>query len=215
MKRRMMITKKKESGGIDEHTLLMLHFDRNVNDDSQYNRKFNIYGNLQYVTGKFGKAIHATVNSFVYTNDSQWFLDLLNSKEFTIEAFVDLSNVFEIGVDDGTTNGFMMAIWYDGRIQFGNHYRFGSNGLEEIDVPIPSGLFHVAVTLKNNIVRFFINGRIVGVSSKYEYTFPTSVLSIGSRMSNASHFDAYIDEVRISNIARWTENFTPPTKPYE
>ena len=32
--------------------------------------------------------------------------------------------------------------------------------------------------------------------------------------SGPREFDGYIDEIRISNVARWTAAFTPPTAPY-
>ena len=37
----------------------------------------------------------------------------------------------------------------------------------------------------------------------------------GYREQDPSYFYGYIDELRISNIARWTTNFTPPTEPYK
>lgn len=41
-------------------------------------------------------------------------------------------------------------------------------------------------------------------------------LVIGAFPYDSSHyFGGYIDEFRVSNIARWTEAFTPPTEPYE
>ena len=40
-------------------------------------------------------------------------------------------------------------------------------------------------------------------------------LTIGRAPAGLNYFySGYIDEVRISNIARWTTNFTPPTVPY-
>lgn len=40
-------------------------------------------------------------------------------------------------------------------------------------------------------------------------------LVIGRQYSGGNYFDGYIDEVRISNIARWTgSNFTPPSSEY-
>ena len=36
----------------------------------------------------------------------------------------------------------------------------------------------------------------------------------GGSHSNNYGIDGFLDEVRVSNVARWTSNFTPPTKPY-
>ena len=39
---------------------------------------------------------------------------------------------------------------------------------------------------------------------------------IGYRATSGSSggFVGYLDEIRVSNIARWTTDFTPPTEPY-
>jgi len=43
----------------------------------------------------------------------------------------------------------------------------------------------------------------------------TNSLYIGKNNGNHNHIDGHLDEIRISNIARWTENFTPPTQEYQ
>ena len=41
-------------------------------------------------------------------------------------------------------------------------------------------------------------------------------LVIGSFLYDSNHyFQGYMDEFRVSNVARWTSDFTPPTEPYE
>lgn len=41
-------------------------------------------------------------------------------------------------------------------------------------------------------------------------------LVIGSFLYDSNHyFSGYIDEFRISDVARWTSDFTPPTEPYD
>lgn len=32
--------------------------------------------------------------------------------------------------------------------------------------------------------------------------------------TNNNGYFGYLDEIRVSNIARWTSDFTPPTEPY-
>lgn len=75
---------------------------------------------------------------------------------------------------------------------------------------------HRAICKKGNKVYAFENGIKTleyGVSGEYNHS---NILYIGYRghPSNAGYFNGYMDEIRISNIARWTEDFEPPTEPY-
>ena len=71
------------------------------------------------------------------------------------------------------------------------------------------GWFHFAITVSGTILRMFVNGVVIGTYPYYgENNDPTFTNSL---LGNST---AKIDEIRISNIARWTANFTPPTEPY-
>lgn len=78
---------------------------------------------------------------------------------------------------------------------------------------------HRAVVRSGTKLLFFSNGiphygkdigtNVIGFDSQYPF-------AIGDyRLGDHKHFNGYIDEFRISNIARWTETFTPPTVAYE
>lgn len=75
---------------------------------------------------------------------------------------------------------------------------------------------HWALVRNGNTWTTYRNGikfaQITGVGTIFTNS---SGLVIGSFLYDANHyFVGYIDEFRISNIARWTEDFTPPTAPY-
>ena len=66
---------------------------------------------------------------------------------------------------------------------------------------------HFAVVINKNSISLFLNGTKTGTGTFNNITKFTSI------MINATFL--LIDEFRISDgIARWTENFTPPTSPY-
>lgn len=44
---------------------------------------------------------------------------------------------------------------------------------------------------------------VLGVAMNYDGTFDAN-----------TYFTGYIDEIRVSDVVRWTEDFTPPTEPY-
>lgn len=75
---------------------------------------------------------------------------------------------------------------------------------------------HWALVRNGNTWTTYRNGikfaQITGVGTIFTNS---SGLVIGSFLYDANHyFVGYIDEFRISNIARWTQDFTPPTAPY-
>ena len=82
----------------------------------------------------------------------------------------------------------------------------------------PTGVWnHIAIVRSSGIMKLYRNGTQIGG------TIATAVannsLFIGSNpeafTSEASpSVNAYFDEFRSSNVARWTTNFTPPTAPY-
>jgi len=68
---------------------------------------------------------------------------------------------------------------------------------------------HVAITKSGTTWRLFLDGNIeatsVDADTDADYT---GILAIGAR-GGGEFFDGNIDEPRISDIARWTSNFTP------
>lgn len=72
---------------------------------------------------------------------------------------------------------------------------------------------HYAVVRANNVIYRFENGILIGTDN---YTVSISVPSInpvfGAYNYNAVNLDCTIQDFRISDIARYTANFTPPER---
>lgn len=80
-----------------------------------------------------------------------------------------------------------------------------------------TGWHHIAVTRSGNTLRMFIDGTQEGGDVSFSGTVPgtTEPLTVGQRSTGSDPWNGWIDEFRLSvGIARWTENFTPPTLPY-
>lgn len=73
--------------------------------------------------------------------------------------------------------------------------------------------FHFAAVKNGTVMKLYING--VSTSSVTGTTLISTNLSIGREVANTANFywPGYISNVRISNVARYTANFTPPTSP--
>ena len=79
---------------------------------------------------------------------------------------------------------------------------------------------HVAFTRdSSNIPRLFVDGNLVATGGAYTATFDNTMqLAIGSYLGSSAGYvwKGYIDDVRITRgVARYTENFDPPTSSFK
>ena len=66
---------------------------------------------------------------------------------------------------------------------------------------------------------FWLDGTELGSGTSFSGTLwtPTSynILTVGGKThGNIEEFDGHMDQIRISNTARYTSTFTPPTTPF-
>lgn len=105
----------------------------------------------------------------------------------------------------------------------GDTFRFGYTSFTDILVGttdiVDSTWYHIAVVRSGTTMYLFINGIEEDTTTDGRNFDETSVLTIGAS-SNPSfrasdrNFNGYIDEVRISSVARWTTDFDLPIAPY-
>jgi hypothetical protein len=72
---------------------------------------------------------------------------------------------------------------------------------------------HVAIVYQNGAYTGFINGVATGVvKSAIGFGLSGGTMTIGGNQYNtASQFPGYLDEMRVSNVARYPTSFTPPS----
>jgi hypothetical protein len=75
--------------------------------------------------------------------------------------------------------------------------------------------YHMAVVKDSEVITIYRDGLSVGAKSGFGFVVDQSVpFSIGTCFRGVP-LSGYIDEFRVSKgIARWTEDFTPPSEPY-
>ena len=80
----------------------------------------------------------------------------------------------------------------------------------------PNEWVHWALVRKGDVWSTFRNGILYGqFVASGTLGSVNSGLTIGSFLYDANHyFCGYIDEFRVSNVARWAENFALPQHPY-
>ena len=76
--------------------------------------------------------------------------------------------------------------------------------------------YHMAITRNGADLRMFIDGTQIGSTQVSEHDIQVSsdtTFGYWTGFSDSS-FNGWFDEIRISNVARWTSNFTAPTEAY-
>lgn len=74
---------------------------------------------------------------------------------------------------------------------------------------------HAAAVRESGTTSLFFNGSLITSFSDTSDYLSSGLLAIGYNQTGlAGYFGGYIDEVRISNTARYTTNFTPATEPF-
>jgi len=95
----------------------------------------------------------------------------------------------------------------------------GASGTEWVfNVPSPylsnDTWYHLAIVRSGTSLKVYLGGTQIGTTQTSSHNLviqdPSTVGLYG-----ASYWAGNIDELRISNIARWTANFTPPTEEYK
>lgn len=85
----------------------------------------------------------------------------------------------------------------------------------EISEVLPFGTWHhIAIVRSETNVYLFINGTKKGTMENSLTTNDKLVLGHLSSAASGTKYKGYMDELRVSNVARWTTDFTPPEEPY-
>jgi len=216
-------------GGIDEYTVLMLHCD---GTDESTNFLDNAWagdaphtmtatGDVEIDTSlkKFGTGsgyFPGGESRLTAPDSDDWNFA---SNNFTIDfwcrfaSFHPIYNMW-IGQTDGVSNYWQM--WYrldEDKLYWQSNVHgnktFSWNPLQDV-------WYHVAVVRNSNTYTFYIDGTSIGnfvdASALSEIS---GVLWIGWDGVADRELVGRLDEIRVSNgIARWTSNFTPPTRAY-
>jgi hypothetical protein len=194
------------------HTKLLMHFDGNLIDETG---NHSSAGNPPvYTEGKFGSGIKCgDLSLFMPAGGFNTVL----SGNFTVELWAKLLT------GAGSFGAFMINAngnyWAAVRIHLNANYigalcNFSSNSGWPVSIHIDDGTLdafnHVAFVRSGNNFMLFVNGILRGTVS---YS-PGAILN-RDFTGNYGASENVIDELRISDVARWTSDFEPPKYPYK
>lgn len=206
--------------GIDENTLLLLNGETLI-DTSFYNIPITNNGvQISTAQAKFG-------NSSMYFGGSQFLtfqnlIFILGTSDFTIDWWeYCISPEIRFSINSLNTAGYSNLYVGYNKTGIYSTTEVGSWNVLSQSNAFPTNVNniwnHFALVRNGNVLILYKNG----VNSfEYDSFSPNFVNGDGlcfigtNRLSDNKFFTGYIDEFRVSNVARWTSNFTPPTEPY-
>ncbi|MEA5034244.1 LamG-like jellyroll fold domain-containing protein [Cloacibacillus evryensis] len=216
-------------GGNDENTLLLLHGD-SLNNASNSGVAISSSSVGINNNGRFDKGLD-------FNGSSSWIDTGLNTSPFgSLYWTVDWWEYRRAATsNDGAPilakyesnmrgDGGMALAWYETN-NYKNKLYISSNGTSWnlVSSSVMWGLSigawaHYAVVRNSDAILYYKNGLSVGgasVGTSLPYNNGNTYrINWYSTSLAYSTLNAVLSEFRISNIARWTSNFTPPDQPY-
>ncbi len=210
--------------GIDSNTIFMGHFNGSDGatssiDSSPLGHAITFIGTAQIDTAqsKFGGS------SLLLDGDSD-YVSLpdnvcwdFGTGDFTIDFWARYSsmNTWPNFIDiDGNLTGVRVSWgnWVGGTFEV---YCKGTEVAFTLTTATLDQWYHIAVVRTSGSIKVFVDGVLKNTTTASgDITGLTNGVRIGYNFGVNNYFAGWIDEFRISNIARWTTDFTPPTTEY-
>jgi len=215
----------------DSYTKALLHMNgadasTTFTDESGKTWTANGAAKLSTTSPKFGSAaglFTAATSDYIDTPDSA---DFAFAGDFTIDFQVNFTSLPALNAQMSLYCQFVdnnHRVFLNYFNNAGSYYWFfisiGGSGTVQglFAATISTGTwYHIAFVRTGNTFKLFQ----AGIQQGSDYTSSDSIcnvaapLYIGAYDLTSHYFDGKVDEYRISNIARWTADFTPPISEY-
>lgn len=200
----------------DANTLSLLHFNSAISDET--GRAWTAGGDAKIVASesKFGGG------SLYLDGDWDWIetassTDFAWTGPFTIDFWAEFPSIayYTALVDTGnyaTNDGIYLQIRSGN-----NNLSVFANSSWRISVSNTFSLnrwYHLAVVRNADTIMLFVDGQKIAAGSDTQAITSVYPFKIGREVVGSLCANMYVDEFRVSSVARWTDNFTPPTAEY-
>lgn len=205
--------------GIDEYTLLCIQSETTdgsttFTDSSPNEVEIIRYGSVAHDTdyAKFGSSsiYFPSTTHYLYTGSSI----SLGTADFTLDMWVrphaagvgsSTQKLFSLE-NDTAYFGFVLSsgvfVYYNGTI--------GWNQLASSETIVRGEWQHIALVRESGYTTFYYNG-VAQETLADSHNFSAQPVYISF---SSAYFCGHIEEYRLSSVARWSDDFTPPTEAY-
>lgn len=160
-----------------------------------------------------------------YINITNAYANISGNNDYTFECWIyptdSTLSARIISASNSSSNYHAIQIIRNHTTNISNIYFYNSNGTRWTNSfttnnnisPLNTWL-HICQTKKAGVVYNFINGSLLNTASIDNIASSGSAIVDIGRVANGYYFKGYMQSIKFSNIARYTESFTCPTKPY-
>lgn len=216
----------------DSNTILLCHFnDYNgskiivddigepITEGTRPALTATVAGNSQISTAqsKFGSSsalFDGTGDNIKFTSDTL----RLATHDFTIEGWirpVSVTGATRVFYDQRTTATQANPLIYINTNAALIYYVSGAARITSANnIMSADTWYHVSVSRSGTSTRMFVDGTQVGSTYTDSTNYTGNPIFIGTNYAAGEGWNTYIDEFRLSNIARYTDNFTPSTEAF-
>lgn len=212
---------------IDNDTLLLFHGDSFSNQSALTGVSVTNVGGVESVSGGyFDKAWYWSNSRSGYIQVDMGTVNKITNKIWTLDLWMKPTDIRKTCkcVADFCNHSIMYFDAADSRdgtmaLMGGAGQNWNNNGklwpapyLADFTV---NEWVHIAIVADGETNYYFKNG-VLRHSTPLPMVMNNGLVRFGNiALSGYSrYFRGYMSEIRLSKVARWTENFTPPTQPY-
>ena len=197
---------------VDQYTVSLLHFEDGLKDEC--GNTWTASGNLKVDTTQ-----KIVGNSSLYNPGNAWLTSVIDkcafgTGDFTVDFWAYSANLASCKFASSAIIGGAVGV----AIQGGSAW-VGNNGQAEGVLNLGSTLTsnnwtHIAAVRSQGQFMLFVQGKLIK-QAKMSSAITSTHFTIGAMYGDApgGYVNAqpmFMDEFRISNVARWTSDFTPP-----
>lgn len=210
-----------------DNVVLALHFDGaddgTVVTDETGGHTANLNGGFVTKTAikKFGTAsgyFDGINNSVTFPDNSQFNI---TGVDYTIDMWVYITALPTVGAwstliaKHYNTAGYRLLYNSDRKFHFSTDTGTANGFTTFADSFELNTWHHVTAVGSSGASLCFVDGILRGYTASHTITNQTVTLKIGTTDGSAWWHTGYIDDLRLTKgVARWTSNFTPPTKEF-